>query len=61
MQEQTMKTQGIKKNLTLDKIRGIRVDTGPVTYVPVRKEDKFPEPAKIRKTKSTVTKDGLKY
>ena len=56
-----MKTQGIKKNLTLDKIRGIRIDTGPVTYVPVRKEYKFPEPAKIRKTKSTVTKDGLKY
>jgi hypothetical protein len=56
-----MKTQGIKKNLKLDKIRGIRIDTGPVTYVPVAKEEKFPEPTKIRKTKSTVTKDGWKY
>jgi len=56
-----MKTQGLKKNLSLDKIRGIRIDTGPVTYVPVKKEEKFPEQVKIRKTKSNVTRDGLKY
>jgi len=56
-----MKTQGIKKNLKLDKIRGIRVDTGPVTYVPVKKEEKFPEVQKIRKIKQNKTRDGLKY
>jgi hypothetical protein len=56
-----MKTKGLKQNLSLDKIKGIRIDTGPVTYVPVKKEYQFPEATKIRKVKSTVTKDGLKY
>ena len=56
-----MKTTGIKKNLTLDKIRGIRIDTGPVTYVPVKKEEKFPEEKRIRKLKQNTTRDGLKY
>ena len=56
-----MKTQGIKKNLTLNKIRGIRIDTGPVTYVPVKKEEKFPEEVRAKKTKPDVTRDGYKY
>lgn len=56
-----MRTKGIKQNLSLDKIRGIRIDTGPVTYIPVKKEYQFPEPVKAKKINSNVTKDGLKY
>jgi|TARA_B110000971_G_scaffold140828_1_gene143935 hypothetical protein len=56
-----MKTKGLKKNLSLDKVRGIRIDTGPVTYVPVIKEYKFPTPEKVKNTNGTVKKDGWKY
>ena len=56
-----MKTKGIKKNLSLDKIRGIRIDTGPVTYVPVVKEYKFPTPEKSIKAKDNIKKDGWKF
>jgi len=57
-----MKTKGIKKNLSLDKIKGIRIDTGPVTYVPVVKEYKFPTPEKSAPSvKPNVKKDGWKY
>jgi hypothetical protein len=38
-----MKTTGIKPNLQLDKITGIRHDLGQrMTYVPVKKEKKLP-------------------
>ena len=56
-----MKTKGLKKNLSLDKIRGIRIDTGPITYVPVVKEYKFPTPKKSTKNTANVKKDGWKY
>jgi hypothetical protein len=56
-----MKTKGIKKNLSLDKIRGIRIDTGPVTYVRVGKEYKFPTPEKSIKAKDNIKKDGWKF
>ena len=56
-----MKTKGLKKNLSLDKIKGIRIDTGPVTYVPVVKEYKFPTPEKSIKNKANTKKDGWKY
>lgn len=56
-----MKTKGIKQNLSLNKIKGIRIDTGPVTYIPVKKEYKFPDPVTNRKTAQNVKKDGWKY
>lgn len=56
-----MRTTGIKPSLTLEKVRGIRIDTGPVSYVPLKKENKFPEPVKSIKYSENITKDGYKY
>ena len=52
-----MKTTGIKQNLRLDKIDGLRADKKKQTLIPVRKENKFPFQIKSMKT-SANTKEG---
>jgi hypothetical protein len=53
-----MKTTGIRPNLQLDKITGIRHDLGQrMTYVPVKKEQKIPYQKKSMKTKANI-KEG---
>jgi len=53
-----MRTTGIKQNLVLDKITGIRHDKGQkMTYVPVKKEPKLATTEKSKKTK--LNKQGV--
>ena len=52
---------GYKGSLTLEKITGIRHDLGQrMTYVPVKKSNKFPKTTKSMKTVSNI-KNGAKY
>jgi hypothetical protein len=53
-----MKTTGIRPNLQLEKITGIRHDLGQrMTYVPVKKENKIPYQKKSMKNSANV-KEG---
>jgi|DEB0MinimDraft_10_1074344.scaffolds.fasta_scaffold13144_4 hypothetical protein len=57
-----MKTTGIRPNLSLNRILGIRPDTNPVgTKVPFKKEIKLEQTPASKKLKSRTTKDGFKY
>jgi hypothetical protein len=57
-----MKTTGIKPNLQLDKITGIRHDLGQrMTYVPVKKEKKLPYQKKSMKTSANIKEGRWKF
>lgn len=48
-------------SLKLDRVVGIRNDLGQrMSYVPVKKEEKLPEPPKAMKDVPNITSDGLK-
>lgn len=57
-----MRTTGIKPNLQLDKITGIRHDLGQkMTVVPVKQENKFPFQNKSMKTSENTKQNKWKF
>ena len=56
-----MRTTGIKQNLQLDKITGLRADRNNKILLKVKPEIKLKESQKSKRSLDRITKDGYKF